>query len=504
MDNRITEIVIVGGGTAGWMSAAALARVIGTTSCAITLVESEEIGTIGVGEATIPPIALFNKLLGIDEDEFVRETQGTFKLGIEFVDWKRLGERYLHSFGLFGVDMNGISFTHYWLRAMKQGAAGDRDLFNAEAEAAHLGKFARTPPNAPPSLPRVNYAFQFDASLYAAYLRRYAEARGVVRTEGRIVSVRRDPESGLIASVELDGGNRIGGQFFIDCSGFRGLLIEETFAAGYDDWSRWLPCNRAFAMPTSNVGRLAPYTRATAHEAGWQWRIPLQHRTGNGYVFSDGFVAEDEARQQLIGRVEGEPLAEPRLLKFVAGRRKSSWVGNCLAIGLAGGFLEPLESTSIHLVQAALAKLLAFFPQRHMDQALIARFNSEMNGLYDGIRDFLIAHYKLTEREDSAFWRYCKAMEVPDSLRARLELFRSRGEVMPGGQELFREVNWFSILHGQGLVPEDYHPVADALSAEELASRLSQIRAGVKARVDTMPSHDDYIAYCCASPRAAR
>jgi tryptophan halogenase len=502
MATRIRRIVIVGGGTAGWMAAASLARILGTRNIAITLVESEEIGTVGVGEATIPPIALFNKLLGIDEDEFVRETEGTFKLGIEFVDWARLDHSYLHSFGLFGVDMNGISFTHYWLRAMKAGSAGDRDLFNAEAEAARLGRFARTPPNSPPSLPRVNYAFQFDAARYAAYLRRYSEALGVVRTEGRIVSVDQAPESGLIEAVQLADGRRIEGDFFIDCSGFRGLLIEGKLQAGYDDWSRWLPCDRAWAVPTANVGPPSPYTRSTAYEAGWQWRIPLQHRTGNGYVFSSGFVAEEEAREKLLGRVDGERLAEPRLLKFVAGRRRRSWIGNCLALGLAGGFLEPLESTSIHLVQAALAKFLAFFPAGRIDDTLVDRFNAEMNQLYEGIRDFLIAHYKITEREDSAFWRYCRHMEIPDTLQARLHLFRSRGEVMPGGQELFREVNWFSILHGQGLVPEDYHPVADALAADVLAQRLSQIRAGVKARVDSMPRHDAFIAQCCASPRS--
>ena len=493
MATRIEQIVILGGGTAGWMTAAALSKVLGSSRPHITLVESEQIGTVGVGEATIPPIGLFNKLLGIDEDEFVRETNGSFKLGIEFVDWLRPGHRYLHSFGLYGADMNGIPFPHYWLRAAREGWGGDRDLYNAEASGAHLGRFARTPPDAPPTMPRVNYAFHFDASLYAAFLRRYAEARGVSRIEGLVDHVERDGQTGHIAALHLNGGARVAGEFFIDCSGFRGLLIEETLGAGYDDWSRWLPVNRAVAVPCAPRPDILPYTRATAREAGWQWRIPLRHRTGNGYVFCDAFLSEEEAARLLMERLDGPAEAEPCTLRFTTGRRRRAWIGNCVAMGLAAGFLEPLESTSIHLVQAAIAKLLTLFPQADMDPALADRFNREMDGLYGGIRDFLLAHYLLTERDDTPFWRHMRTVEQPASLQAKLELFRSRGEVLPANHELFREVNWFSVLHGQGIVPADHHPVADGYSDAELRDRLGAIRDGVARRVATMPPHRAFL-----------
>lgn len=492
-DDRVRRIVIVGGGTAGWMAAAALARVLGTHGPSITLIESDAIGTVGVGEATIPPITLFNKLLGIDEDDFIRRTGATFKLGIEFVDWLRVGHRYLHSFGLYGVDMNGIAFTHYLLRVWREGAAFDRDSFNAEAQAAHRGRFGRTPPGSPPTMPRINYAYQFDAALYAAYLRDYAERLGVGRVEGRVVDCERQPEREGIAAIRLDDGRRFEGDLFIDCSGFRGLLIEQTLGAGYDDWSRWLPANRALAVASPRLASLPPYTRATARDAGWQWRIPLQHRTGNGHVFCDAFTSEDAAREMLLEGIEGEPIGEPRLLGFTAGMRRRQWVGNCVSLGLASGFLEPLESTSIHLVQAGLSKLLALFPQAQPDPALVARYNDEMAALYEGVRDFIVAHYVLTEREDTPFWRHCRAMSLPDSLASRLDRFRARGEVGVGGMELFRETNWFAILHGQGLTPADYHPVADAMDPALLRQRLDQIRAGVARRVEGLDTHDAYL-----------
>ena len=489
---RIERIVIVGGGTAGWMAAAVLARVLGSRGPGIVLIESEAIGTVGVGEATIPPITLFNKLLGLDENEFIRETQATFKLGIEFTDWLRVGHSYLHSFGLFGADMNGIAFTNYMLRAGAEGLALDRDWFNAEAQAAHLGKFGRTPPNAPPTMPRINYAFQFDAGLYAAYLRRFAEGLGVVRAEGRIVAVERAGDG--IGAVTLDDGRRIDGDFFIDCSGFRGLLIEETLRTGYVDWSEWLPANRAIAVPSRRMPVLRPYTTTLARSAGWQWRIPLQHRTGNGYVFSDAYISEDDAMAELIANLPTEATGEPRVLRFTAGYRRRNWVGNCLALGLASGFLEPLESTSIHLVQAGLAKFLALFPQGDNDPTLAERYNTEMAGLYEGIRDFIVAHYVLTEREDTPFWRSRRALKLPDSLKARLDRFRTRGEVGAGGMELFRDTNWFAILHGQGLNPQSYHPIADAMPPELLRERLGQVRAAVDRRVAGLPSHEEALA----------
>ena len=492
---RVRDIVIVGGGTAGWMAAAALAKVIGTGAYSITLVESEEIGTVGVGEATIPPILLFNKLLGLDEDAFIRETQATFKLGIEFVDWGRLGHTYMHPFGLFGAEMNGIGFAHYWLRALKAGGDPDNHRFVAEAEAIRLGRFMRTP-RPTPDMPSIHYAFQFDASLYAGFLRRYAEARGVVRREGRIVSVEQDGEDGSIRSVGLADGRAVRGDFFIDCSGFRGLLIEDRLKAGYDDWSRWLPCDRAVAVPCERVGDPEPVTRSTAREAGWQWRIPLQHRTGNGYVFCSDFISEAEATDALMSRLDGAPQAEPRILRFLSGRRKKGWIANCVALGLASGFLEPLESTSIHLTQAGISKLLGMFPRHRLDPVMAERFNAEMDLQYESVRDFIIAHYKVSQRDDTPFWRHCRDMEIPDSLSAKLEIFRNRAEVMVENHELFRETNWFAILYGQGLVPDGYHPIADALSDDDLRVRLARIRSAIQARVDGMPSHATLLESC--------
>jgi tryptophan halogenase len=501
----IRDIVIVGGGTAGWMAAAALAKTAGTQLHRITLVESEEIGTVGVGESTIPPIQLFNRLLGIDEDEFVRETNATFKLGIEFVDWRRVGQRYFHNFGLLGADLGmGVSFIQYWLRWAQSGGADlDQLRFSAEAEAARLGKFGRTSPSRDRAQPNINYAFQFDAATYAAYLRRYSERRGVVRREGKVVGVRQNGENGYIEAVEMQDGTSVSGDFFIDCSGFRGLLIEGVYKAGFDDWSTWLPNDRAAAVPAEPMAAPAPFTKATAREAGWQWRIPLQHRTGNGYVFCSEYISEDEAVARLLESLEGAALAEPKLLGFKAGRRRLSWVKNCLALGLASGFLEPLESTSIHLIQAAVVKMLDYFPGRVADPILIGRFNDEMSFQYESIRDFIIAHYKVTEREDTEFWRYCKHMSIPDSLTNKLELFKLRGEVKPVISDIFSEVSWFAILYGQGLVPSAHHPLVDTMSDDDLDLTLSRIRSAIKQRVAELPSHAAYIQSCCAARPAS-
>jgi tryptophan halogenase len=498
----ISDIVIVGGGTAGWMAAAALAKCAGAQRHKITLVESQEIGTVGVGESTIPPIQLFNRLLGIDEDEFVRETNATFKLGIEFTDWRHVGHRYFHNFGLLGADLKtGVSFIQYWLRAAQSGGDPDQLLFSAEAQAARHGKFGRTPPSSG-GQPNINYAFQFDASTYAAYLRRYSERRGVVRREGKVVGVRQHPESGLIEAVEMEDGSTVAGDFFIDCSGFRGLLINGVYESGFEDWAQWLPNDRAVAVPAERMAEPAPYTRAQARDAGWQWRIPLQHRTGNGHVFCSDHVSDDEATSILMGSLETPPLADPKVLRFKAGRRKS-WIKNCLALGLSSGFLEPLESTSIHLVQVALVKFLDFFPGREPDPILIDRFNEEMAFQYETIRDFIIAHYKVTEREDTEFWRYCRHMTIPDSLAGKLALFAERGEVKPRNADLFSEVSWFAILYGQGLVPQGHHPIADAMSEDDLQLTLARIRSVIKQRVDGLPSHGAFIQSCCASRPAS-
>jgi tryptophan halogenase len=478
--------------------------VIGTHNHSITLVESEEIGTVGVGEATIPPIMQFNAILGIDEDEFVRETNATFKLGIDFVDWRKIGSSYFHPFGLFGAAIKGgVGFMNYWLRWMHSGGDPDCARFIAEAEAARVGRFGRTGSSADGQLPRINYAYQFDAATYAAYLRRFSERRGVVRREGRIVGFDQNSETGYIQAVKLADGTRIAGDFFIDCSGFRGLLIEGAFAAGFDDWSRWLPNNRAAAVPCERVEEPTPFTRSTAREAGWQWRIPLQHRTGNGYVFCDAYVSEDEAARRLLERLDGKPLADPKILRFTAGKRRLGWAKNCLAVGLSSGFLEPLESTSIHLIQVAIMKLLELFPHREVNPVLVDQYNREMDILYDHIRDFIIAHYKVTERDDTPFWQYCRNMEIPDSLAAKLALFQERGEahMVPG--DLFSETSWFAVLYGQGITPESYHPIADTMPEDELQLTIARIRNAIKQRVETLPSHDAFIQSCCAARPAA-
>lgn len=505
MDKPIKSIVVVGGGTSGWMSAALLAKKMTTELFDITLIESEEIGTVGVGEATIPAIIHYNKMLGFDEDEFVRETNATFKLGIHFIDWKQVGESYFHPFGIFGSGMDGINFEHFWLRLMKMGGNPDYGLYNAETLAARQNRFGRADKQEGDK-PRINYAFQFDASLYAAYLRRYSEKRGVVRREGKIIKVNQDAESGFITSVEMNNGEVVTGDLFIDCSGFRGLLIEETLKCGYEDWSKWLPCNRAAAVPCEKArledGSIAPitaYTRSTAREAGWQWRIPLQHRTGNGYVFCNDYISEDEACEKLMSRLDGKALKDPKVLRFTTGHRKQMWNRNVVALGLASGFLEPLESTSIHLVQVAITKMVATFPRHGIRPAYINTFNREMLEEYVNVKDFLIAHYKVTEREDTPFWKYCKYMDIPDSLKERLELFETSGQSAVRPHELFREQSWFAVLMGQGMIPRDYHPIADAISEDELRQRMAKYRTGIDDRVKGMIPHDDFIAKHCAA-----
>ncbi len=480
------------------MSAALLAKALGTVNYDITLVESAEIGTVGVGEATIPPILAFNDLLGLNEDEFVRETNATYKLGIDFVDWKTPGSRYFHPFGYYGSDMDGISFHDFWLRFAAMGGSPDFGRYNAETAAAMENRFSRTPG---PNTAKINYAFQFDAGLYAAYLRRYSEKRGVVRREGKVVRVEQDAESGFVTSLALEDGSVIAGDLFLDCSGFRGLLIEQTLKAGFDDWSHWLPCDSAAAVPCENArledGRpapITPYTRVTAREAGWQWRIPLQHRIGNGYVFCSKFISEDEACTRLLTRLDGPPLKDPKILRFTAGHRKQMWVKNVVALGLASGFLEPLESTSIHLSQIGVSRLLAMMPKTGFNPAVIAEYNRLMEFDYNNVKDFLIAHYKVTERDDTLFWRHCRDMDIPDSLKARLDVFREQGRAGVQPVEIFREASWFAVLLGQGLWPKDYNPVADAITEDDLKQRMARLRTQVQDTVRNLPAHDAFIA----------
>lgn len=493
----IKNIVIVGGGTAGWMTAAALSRLL-RGRYAIRLVESDDIGTVGVGESTIPMLKLFNQALGIDEDEFVRATKATFKLGIEFVDWGRLGERYMHGFGKFGQDLWTLDFFQYWLKAHQAGQAPDLEHYSINRMAARANKFMRPPqPSAQTAnspLADIAYAFHLDAGLYARYLRTFAEKHGVVRTEGKVVDVRQRALDGFIESIVLENGEVIEGDLFIDCSGFRGLLIEQTLKTGFEDWSGWLPCDRAWAVPCALAGELAPYTRATARPSGWQWRIGLQHRTGNGHVFASRFMSEDEAASILLANLDGEALAEPKLLRFTAGKRNKTWHKNVVAIGLSSGFIEPLESTSIHLVQSTISRLISFFPDGGFAQADIDEFNRQTDFEVERIRDFVILHYHATTRDDTPFWRHVRTMEVPETLQRKIDLFRSNGRVVRENNELFTEIGWQQVLHGQGVRPARHHPLADLLGADELRGFLGNIENVVGQCVGVMPAHREFVA----------
>ncbi|QDX27808.1 tryptophan 7-halogenase [Sphingomonas suaedae] len=492
------RIVVAGGGTAGWMAAAAIARTMGRT-VAVTLVESDAIGTIGVGESTIPPLVTYNRLLGINEAEFMRATQATFKLGILFDNWKVDGDRYFHSFGFTGKDHWSAGFQHFWLAGRSKGHQQPYDDYCLELVAALEGKFAQLPDN------RVNYAYQLDSGLYARFLRGMGEKDGVTRIEGKIARVELDGESGDIAALGLDGGRRIEGDLFLDCTGFRALLIEGALHAGYDDWTHWLPCDSAIALQTPNVRPPVPYTRAMAHDAGWQWRIPLQHRTGNGIVYCSRYLDHDAALERLLGNLEGEPLTPPNKIRFQTGARRKQWHRNCVAIGLSGGFMEPLESTSIHLIQRAVLRVIRMMPaQGRVSERDIAEFNEQQFQDMEQIRDFLILHYKVTDRRDSSFWRQCAAMEVPDSLTQKIELFRETGRVFRRNEELFAENSWVQVMMGQGIEPQSWHPIAEKLTDAELDKTLTHIREDVRRTVNGLPAHADYVArYCGAAEPAA-
>jgi tryptophan 7-halogenase len=492
----VRRVVIVGGGTAGWMAAAALARFLGERA-EIRLIESEEIGTVGVGEATIPQLQLFNQGLGLDEDEFVRATAGTFKLGIQFVGWHAPDQCYIHAFGTIGRDFGLIPFHHYWLRHRAEGGAASLWDFSASAQAAQRNRFGRWEER-PDRLPSgLAYAFHFDASLYAAFLRRYAEARGVRRSEGKVRDVALRGEDGFVEAAVMESGERIEGDLFVDCSGFRGLIIEQALATGYDDWSKWLPCDRALAVPCAAGGELTPYTRATARDAGWQWRIPLQHRTGNGHVYCSAFTSDEQAARVLLANLDGTVLAEPRPLRFVTGKRRKAWNRNCVALGLAGGFMEPLESTSIHLVQSGIARLLQLFPGRGIVAEEVDEYNRQTDVEWLSIRDFLTFHYWANGR-DGEFWRACREMAVPESLTRRVELFRANGRIFRNTEELFAEVGWLQVMLGQGVMPTGYHPLADQLSPDQLAEFLGLAAKHVGHVVAQLPSQADFIARHCA------
>ncbi len=492
---KLSRFVIVGGGTAGWMTAAFLTRYFspgqaGGTKVSITLVESAEIGTIGVGEATIPPIRNFNHALGINEAEFIRATQGTFKLGIEFRDWTRHGHAYMHPFGYTGGKINGQSFHPFWIKARQMGRARDFPDYSLNTLAAYAGKFDW--PDANPASPKaaMSYAYHFDAGLYAAFLRQVAESRGVERIEATIETVRLNGEDGTVDAVLLRDGRAVTGDFFFDCSGFRALLIGEALKVPYVDWSHCLPANRAVAVPSQKLGAPTPYTRATARPAGWQWRIPLQHRTGNGYVYASDYISDDAAAASLLGSLDAPALSEPRFLKFTAGRRERVWVGNCLAVGLSGGFLEPLESTSIHLIQNSLTRLATLFPTRRKDTLSSAYYNRAMADEVDAIRDFIIFHYHVNGREGEPLWDRLRSMAIPDSLAEKIALFKARGLTSFVGQTIFQEENWISVMLGQGLMPQAWDPLIDKVDEATFLAVLEQIHMDCKKTVAAMPLHE--------------
>jgi tryptophan halogenase len=490
--NRIRRLCILGGGTAGWMSAAALSKTIGAP-VEISLVESEEIGTIGVGEATIPTIHWFNQIVGLDHAEFMRETKATYKLGIEFEHWARPGHVYLHPFGRYGDGNDGLPFHHRWIRARQEGLDDGIEQYSLTTRVARAGKFAFPSPDPASPLATLGYAFHFDAGLYAGYLRRQAQARGVRRLEGKVVRIDQHPESGFVAALHTDRGDCLEADLFIDCSGLRGMLIEGVLATGFEDWSHWLPCDRALAVPSERAGPPPPYTRSEALTAGWQWRIPLQHRNGNGYVYSSRFISDDEAAAALLRNLDGRPMAEPRPIRFTTGRRKRSWNRNVVAIGLSAGFLEPLESTSIHLIQSAIAKLLALFPTRECEPCTVEQFNRLMAQEFETIRDFLALHYHSTAGRDEPLWTYCRHMPLPQTLVYREEHFRRTGRIVLGPEELFREASWLAVLIGQGHVPADYHPLADCISSKDNFQYLRRTKDALRAACEPLRSHEEHL-----------
>jgi len=499
MDHQhIQRVVIVGGGTAGWIAAASMARMLGA-SVQITLIESDAIGTVGVGEATIPQIRRLNGVLGLDENEFVRETKGTFKLGIEFNNWGHVGESYLHTFGDAGINLASLHFHQYWLRSRAEGSAASLWDYSLHHKAAYAHKFGRLDRVGNTSMTGLAYAFHFDAGLYAQCLRKNAEANGVTRLEGKVIDVTLAADTGFIESVSLQDGPTVAGELFIDCSGFRGLLIGQSLGVDYQDWSKWLPCNGAVAVGCESVETLIPYTKATAHDAGWQWRIPLQHRTGNGHVFCDAFIDEDTATRTLVSNLDGAPIGDPKRLRFTTGRREKFWHKNCVSLGLASGFLEPLESTSIHLIQSNVSKLIELFPDASFDPANETEYNRQVSHEYELIRDFLILHYHRTDREDSEFWRYCKNMSVPESLSEKMMLFEGNAVLYRDPDDLFRESSWVQVMVGQGLMPKSFHAMTNRLSSAQLTSFLSDVQKLIERAVTDLPDHQAFIDAHCKS-----
>lgn len=491
-NKKIQNVVIAGGGTSGWMAAAALSKLLGK-NLNITLVESDDIGTVGVGEATIPPIRTFHKLLGINEQEFMKATHATFKLGIGFENWGQINDDYVHSFGVTGKECWAGEFHHFWLHGLNKGIKSDFGEYCFELQAAKAGKFALSQ-----QMP-INYAYHLDATIYAKFLRKFSEKNGVNRVEGKITKVIKNPQSGEIASLTLESGNIINGDFFIDCTGFRGLLIEQALHTGYEDWSHWLPCDSAIAVQTKAVDVPIPYTRSIAHDIGWQWRIPLQHRVGNGLVYCSRYISDEAASEKLLANIQGEKITEPRVIKFKTGRRRKGWNKNCVALGLSSGFLEPLESTSIHLIMSGIIRLMRLFPFDGIQQTAIDEYNGKLNSELEAIRDFIILHYHVNQRDDSEFWRYCKDMEIPPSLQHKINLFKETGRVFLDDGDIFRVDSWTQVMLGQGLMPKQYHKIADIMSDAELSKFLNGIKSSITNAVQQLPTHNDFVERYCKS-----
>ncbi len=487
-----TRVVIAGGGTAGWLAAAILTHQLGPL-IDVVLVESDEIGTVGVGEATIPTIQAFHALIGLDEREFMAATGASFKLGISFENWTRPGERYIHSFGDVGRSTWMGDFQHFWLEARAQGISAPIGAYCVEHEAALAGRFATGGQD------RLNYAYHFDAGRYARYLRTRCEAAGLTRIEGRIARIEQDSDTGHIAALHLDDGQQIAGDLFLDCTGFRALLIGDTLGIGFEDWGHWLPTDRALAVQTKAVGPAVPYTRAVAHDAGWRWQIPLQHRVGNGLVYSADHLSDDAAHDRLLASVEGETVTDPRLIRFRTGRRLRSWHGNCIALSLAGGFVEPLESTSLHLIMVAMTRLVQQFPFDGISPATVTRYNDQSRREIEGVRDFIVLHYHLNLR-DEPFWRDRREGGIPDTLADRIALFRDNAQAYQGADELFRVTSWLQVMLGQGLQPRTHHHVARMMPPGRLRDTLAQLQAGVAAGVEALPTHQEFLDRYCPTP----
>lgn len=491
-NKRVKEVVVVGGGTAGWITASLLTKILGK-AINITLIESDKIGIIGVGEATIPPMLNFNKALGLDEKDFLQKTKATIKLGIQFENWKQQGDSYMHAFGSVGKNFPFCDFHHFWLQSQKLGINSDFWDFSLNYQAAKQNKFAPKTQIEGTHLPGLAHAYHFDAGLYAKLLRQFGEKFGVQRVEGVIEEVKLDRESGFVDSVVLASGQQISGDLFIDCSGLHALLIEKALKVGYEDWSQWLPCDRAMAVASETVLPVTPYTRSIAHEAGWQWRIPLQHRIGNGIVYSSQHMTDEVAKQTLLGNLDSRALTDPRLIKFTTGRRRKQWHKNVVSIGLSSGFLEPLESTSIHLIQTAVIRLIKHFPNNGINEVEVESFNQQAKVEMEQIRDFIILHYKLNEREDSQFWKTCRHMEVPEALQEKIALFKKTGKIFRQQDELFAEVAWQQVMIGQGNMPMDHHPLVNALSKEQVEDLMANLKTLIDKTVDKMPLHQDFI-----------